>query len=258
MNPKEITTMVCFHDLLGFGEMVSVSGGTFTSKVGEIAHQRISLLRQTVSDVSREFPTGTRLFQMNDSAIAVCDLELDINSMHVDAEHIACDIPKRETAVKALNFLGASAKLHHKTIQCEQNHTIGPAGRTFVVIGKRWPIPTLNDSIVDVPELQANLAFAEAHTADSMGSKHGFGNGVFDNFYVNDYMWFLLMGGVASWQDIMGNLAGLGNKDLPFPQNLRPVGSTPIVVNIFHRKRSFFSLMSHHAIDINTRLSSHG
>lgn len=254
MNVSEITTMVCFHDLLGFGDMVSVSGGTFDSAVGAIAHKRISLLRQSISHVSAEFPQGTRLFQMNDSAIAVCDIDFEIGSMHIDSGSISASHPSREVALKALKFLGASACLHHKTVQVEHDLKIGPAGRTFVVLGKRWPIPEVSDTVFDVQELQANLAFSEAHIADSMGSKYGFSGRAWDLLFVNDYMWFLMMVSGMSIPDIAPSLSALGKQGESFPKNLIADGTAKIEAEIFHRKRTFFSLLSHHAIDINKHL----
>lgn len=254
MPTNEITTMVCFHDLLGFGNMVSVSGGTFSSAVGEVAHKRVNMLRETVGEVASEFPKGTVLFQMNDSAVAVCDLDLDIGSMHVEAAAIHSEVPSKEVALKALHFVCASAKLHHRTIQKEHDGKIGPAGRTFVVLGKRWPVDSHNDSVADVPELQANLAFSEAYMADSYGAKAGFSDSVWSSIYINDHMWFLM--------STAPSLVGVGDllsKNLvggkgSFPENIR-ASSSAIETTIFHRKRKFYSVMSHHARDISKVLS---
>lgn len=257
MPTNEITTMVCFHDLLGFGDMVSVSGGTFASAVGEIAHKRINMLRETVSEVASEFPEGTVLFQMNDSAVAVCDLDFDIGSMHIDAASIRSKVASKDVTLKALHFVCASAKLHHRTIQKEHDGKIGPAGRSFVVLGKRWPVDSHNDKVTDVPELQANLAFSEAYMADSLGAKAGFSNRAWDSIYINDLMWFLMSTATLS---LLGRGASLsenlvGGKNGSFPENLRAPNSLAIETMIFHRKRTFHSVMSHHAIDISKVLT---
>lgn len=257
MQKEEILTMVCFHDLLGFGNMVSVSGGTFDSAVGEIAHKRIGMLRETVSEVTSDFPEGTSLFQMNDSAIAVCDLKHNIGSMHIESSSIGSRPPTKEIALKALNFVCASAKLHHRTIQKEHDSRIGPAGRSFIVLGKRWPIKNFNDTVTDVPELQANLAYSEAYAADTAGSKAGFDGRAWDNIYINDLMWFLMKTVNACIPDEIINLnANLScSPGTSFPDKILAPKSKPIETTIFHRKRTFYSVMSHHAIDISDGLS---
>ncbi len=254
MQKEEITTMVCFHDLLGFGNMISVSGGTLNSAVGTIAHQRIGMLRKTVNEVNHEFPEGTKLFQMNDSAIAVCDLDYNINSMHIDSGSIASQPPTAESAIKALNFVCASAKLHQRTIEKESDSKIGPAGRSFIVLGKRWPVPSYEDQVTDVAELQANLAYSEAYAADTAGSKAGFSGRSWDNIYINDMMWFLM----SIAKIVIPNEISKLNNNLTcnpgteFPNKIiAPLNDKPIELNIFHRKRTFYSVMSHHAISIN-------
>ncbi|MCK5268243.1 MAG: hypothetical protein KAR07_08750, partial [Spirochaetes bacterium] len=189
MEKNAITTMVCYHDLLGFGNMVSVSGGTLDSLVGKIAHQRVNILRETISEVKSDFPSETVFFQMNDTAIAVCDIDINISSMFVDSKSIGFQVPPHNEIKKALKFVCGSAKLHHRTIEKENNSQIGPAGRSFVVLGSRWPIDKYEDSVIDVPELQANLAFSEAYIADSIGSQAGFIARSFDSLYINDLMW---------------------------------------------------------------------
>ncbi len=237
--------MVCFHDLLGFGNMVSVSGGTLDSKMGEIAHRRIDLLRQTVGEVAKEFPEGTSLFQMNDSAVASCDIDLSIDSSHIDAAAMSSIIPQNEIAIKALHFLCASSILHRNTALKELRQRIGPAGRTFVVLGKRWPVTNYEDNVTDVPDLQANLAFSEAYIADSMGSKAGFTAGAWDSIYINDLMWFFLT--------LIGKpLSGLSSllKTFPlcettaFPKCLCASDIKEIETIIFHRKRVFHNINS--------------
>lgn len=256
MQAAEITTMVCFHDLLGFGDMVSVSGGTFNSAVGQIAHARIGMLRETVGEVASEFPAGTVFFQMNDSAVAVCDLDIQIGAMHVDSASIYVATPSEEAALKALKFVCASAKLHHRTIQKEHEGRFGPAGRSFVVLGKRWPINSYSGLVADVPELQANLAFSEAYIADSLGAKAGFGGRTWDNIYLNDFMWQLMR--IVGHSPKFGNLLSknlLGGAWGAFPENILAPDTVEIETTIFHRKRTFHSIMSHHAIDISKALS---
>jgi hypothetical protein len=63
VEPKNsLTTMVCFHDLLGYGEMVALSGGNLDSAVGKLAHERINLLRNTVSIIKHHFPENAIFF----------------------------------------------------------------------------------------------------------------------------------------------------------------------------------------------------
>lgn len=251
METKGITTMVCFHDLLGFGNMVSVSGGTLDSVMGEIAHRRIDLLRQTVGEVSKEFPDGTSLFQMNDSAVASCDIDLSIGSSHIDAGAISSLIPQEAVAKRALDFVCASSILHHNTALNELRERIGPAGRTFIVLGKRWPVENHEDCVTDVPALQANLAFSEAYIADSLGSKAGFIAGAWDSIYLNDLMWMFLT--------LVGKpLSGLSSlvKTIPicdtgvFPKCLCASEPREIEATIFHRKRVFHNISSLLAIGI--------
>ncbi|EAQ64100.1 hypothetical protein MED121_21061 [Marinomonas sp. MED121] len=254
MQEEEITTMVCFHDLLGFGNMVSVSGGTLSSAVGEIAHKRIGMLRETVNEISNDFPDGTKLFQMNDSAIAVCDLDYNIGSMHIDSGSIVSQPPPAEVAKKALEFVCASSKLHQRTIQKESESKIGPAGRSFIVLGKRWPVKQFDDQVTDVPELQANLAYSEAYAADTAGSKLGFGGRAWDSIYINDMMWFLMSISKTVIPNEINNLnANLScSPGVEFPQKIiAPKNNKPIEIDIFHRKRTFHCVMSHHAIGIS-------
>ena len=251
MTKTEITTMVCLHDLLGYGDMVSVSGGTLDSAVGKIAHQRISMLRKTISEVRKEFPADTTFFQMNDSAVAVCDVEHDIGSMHVESTAISSKTPSPTSAIKLLKFVCGCAHLHQSTLKKEQIERIGPAGRTFIVLGKRWPIENHDDTIIDVPQLQANLAYAEAYMADLAGSKAGFLGRVWENIYLNDLMCFFL----GTIKTCIPDKINLLNQRLSvkndFPKSILTPDSQKIELTIFHRKRSFYSIMSHHTIDIN-------
>ena len=56
---KAKTCILMFHDLLGFGNLISSSCGTLDSSVGEIAYQRILNLKQSVSSVKTYFPDNT-------------------------------------------------------------------------------------------------------------------------------------------------------------------------------------------------------
>jgi hypothetical protein len=68
-----ITTLVGFHDLLGYGDMIAASSGTLGSAVGEIAYRRILGLQRSVAEVRHCFPDGTRFFHINDTVTAYLD-----------------------------------------------------------------------------------------------------------------------------------------------------------------------------------------
>lgn len=249
---ESISTLVAFHDLLGFGELVAASGGTLDSAVGRVAYSRIEALRSTAYDTQPLFPTGTTVFQFNDSVMALLDVDVDITSAHTDATGIGGQPLARQTCLQILRFLGASAVLHHECIKREEQDRLGPAGRTFVVLGKRWPLRTVDDRMTDVLLLQANLAFAEAYTAEAKGSSVGFGGRTFENLFVNDLLWFCLSILPTSLLPAdMALLRAVGVGDKPFPARLQQEDSRrPVEVSIFHRPRKFFSLMSHHAINL--------
>lgn len=254
--PKSITTMVCYHDLLGYGDMVSVSGGNLDSIVGQIAHHRIDTLRHTISAIKKQFPTGSSFFQINDSIIVTCDIDYQIKSMHIDSRSISSSLPSAAASIEALKFVCGAASLHQETINNDNEKEIGPGGRTFIVLGKRWPISQLNDGVQDIPELQANLAYAEAYIADSLGSKFGFLGQAWENIYINDNMQFLLSIASASIPDEIEKLCKLHPTINHFPRNIMNQELDPIDVLIFHRKRRFYSLLSHYAKDISEALSS--
>lgn len=238
------TTLVCFHDLLGFGEMVALSGGSLDSAVGELCRKRIEALRKNVGVAESEFPSGTKLFQMNDSAVAVCDIDHYISRMHLQKQGVSSNNPDRKTFIKVTKFLIASAEMHMRTEFGEEQTRIGPAGRTIVVAGHRWPINLeQSDSVADVPELQANLAFSEAYLVDSQGSSIGL-NGL--SMYMNDLMFWLLKLGSEQSPDIAGKLAGsVDVRGTPFPELTQFAQGPNVTATIFHRKVEYCELHSH-------------
>jgi hypothetical protein len=164
---KAKRTIVAFHDLLGFGEMVAASGGTFDSAVGAVAFARIKSLRESIDSVHGQFPAGTTFFHFNDTLTAHLDVDIEIGSSHTDSTGIGMAPPKRHEVLKTIRMLGAAATLHQRSIATEDADRIGAAGRTFVVMGKRWELGTgPSGPVMEIPHLQANLAFAEAHLAE--------------------------------------------------------------------------------------------
>jgi hypothetical protein len=249
---RAVTTLVCLHDLLGYGELIASSGGTLDSAAGEIAYNRIVALRQSLETCAGLFPSGTTLFHFNDTATAILDVEVMISSSHTDSSGIANVRVQRDECHRILKFLGACAALHQQSISTEEEARLGPAGRTFVVLGKRWDLPTRAPTqALHVPTLQANLAFAEAYAADSIGSSGGFGQRSFYNLYVNDYLWHVLITMKLSLTPADATaLSELGNRDEGFPRSLMSPDVAPIDIFVFHRRRRFYSLMSHHGKDL--------
>jgi hypothetical protein len=252
------TTLVGFHDLLGFGELLASSGGTLDSAVGNLAHRRILALRDSIADVEESFPQGTMFFHFNDTVTAYLDVDIQISSSHTDPGGIGCLPIARQECIKVLQFISACATLHQRSIAREEEERIGPAGRTFIVLGNRWRLETVaSKRIFEVPPLQANLAFAEAYLADRAGSKAGFAHRTYYQIYVNDYVWFVLCAArLTLTQGEQSRLAALGAKEEAFPSNLCPPDEQPIYVEIFHRRREFHSVMSHHACNIAAALRS--
>jgi hypothetical protein len=241
---KAKTTLVCFHDLLGFGEMVALSGGSLDSAVGELCLRRIEALRKNVGIAEPEFPSGTKLFQMNDSAVAVCDIDHYISRNHLQKPGVSSNKPDREIFIKVVQFLIASAEMHTRTEFEEERTRIGPAGRTIVVAGHRWPISLAqSDKVADVPELQANLAFSEAYLVDSQGSSIGL-KGL--SMYMNDLMYWLLKLGSEQSPDIASKLSNsVDVRGMPFP-DLTQFGQGPsVTATIFHKKVEYLELHSH-------------
>jgi hypothetical protein len=254
---RGITTLVCFHDLLGFGDLLASSGGSLDSAVGEIAYQRIVGLQRSITDVKDDFPSATQFFHFNDTVTAYLDVPtVSIRASHTDAG-VAATSPNRDEYLTVLQFLSASARLHQKSIEREENGRIGPAGRTFVVIGKRWHVePLSSPGVIDVPQLEANLAFAEAYAADSIGSRAGFTHSNLGRMYINDHLQFLLfLSSVGLTREDMGWLETISSPPEPFPQNIYTKPVQPITVDTFHRKREYFSVRAHHVANISRALA---
>ena len=254
---KAVPTIVCFHDLLGYGELLATSGGTLDSAVGEIAYKRILGLQRSVAEVSTEFPDDTMFFHFNDTVTAYLDVDIQIGSPHTDPSSISGSPIPRAKFLKILHFLGGCAKLHQRSIQREEQERMGPAGRTFVVLGVRWTLDSSSaENIFDVPPLQANLAFAEAYLAEAAGARSGFNHRSFYRLYINDYVWFVLRSASLSLtEDEYSKLCELGLREHKFPQNLLSPETQPIPLEIFHRPRTFYSVMSHHTKDIARTLA---
>jgi hypothetical protein len=249
---KAKTTVVVLHDLLGFGDMVAASGGTFDSAVGAIAFARIGALRESINSVHARFPAGTTFFHFNDTLTAHLDVDIDIGSSHTDATGIGMAPPRRTELLRVIQMFGAAAALHQGSIAREDEDRIGAAGRTFVVMGKRWELGTgPSGPIFEIPHLQANLAFAEAHLAEKAGSGAGFSHRSFNRLYVNDLLWFTLVAAhVSLTNEERGRLDQIGLKEKGWPSNLLSPDAVPVKISLFHRERTFFSMMSHHALDL--------
>ena len=250
------TTLVGFHDLLGFGELLASSEGTLNSAVGEIAHKRILGLRQSVAEIQNEFPKDAMFFHFNDTVTVYLDVDVDIDSSHTDPSGIAATPVKRSQYEKILRFVSGCGALHQRSIAREDEDRLGAAGRTFIVLGKRWDLgKTDSKRIFEVPPLHANLAFAEAYLADQSGSRGGFLHRTFYRIYVNDFLWLILCaGGSTLSHEKLSRLSTLGDSKEQFPGNLCAPGTDPVSIEIFHRKRVFRSLMSHHVCDISKTL----
>jgi hypothetical protein len=245
-------TLVGFHDLLGFGELLASSGGTLDSAVGELAYRRIVALRASVAEVEQAFPIGTMFFHFNDTVTAYLDVDVQITSSHTDPAGIGGAPISPSEGARILHFISGCANLHQRCIGREEEERIGPAGRTFVVLGRRWELdPSPSGQVFEIPPLQANLAFAEAYLADSAGSNVGFSHRSYYRMYVNDYTWFILNTvSTALTPQQQLRLGALGAKERPFPDNLCSPNASPISVDIFHRRRTFYSLMSHHTCKV--------
>jgi hypothetical protein len=255
---KSRSTLVGFHDLLGFGELLASSGGTLDSAVGEVAYRRILALRSSIIEVEKAFPDGTMFFHFNDTVTAYLDVEVQIQSSHTDPAGIAAIPVARSEYVKILQFISGCAALHQRSIAREEENRIGPAGRTFVVLGNRWDLGSLkSDRVFEVPPLQANLAFSEAYLADGAGSRAGFSHRSFDRLYVNDHVWFILSAATSTLTgEERSKLDALGSTNETFPLNLCSPDIKPISLEIFHRRRTFQSVMAQRAVDLARALAA--
>lgn len=154
---------------------------------------------------------------MSDSAIAVYDIDHFISRMHLHKQGVSSNNPNREILIRTIQFLVASAELHMRTEFGEERTRIGPAGRTIVVAGHRWPIDLdSSDDVIDAPELQANLAFSEAYLVDRQGSSIGL-KGL--SMYMNDLFFWLLKLGTDESPDVATALeASVDVRGMPFPE----------------------------------------
>jgi hypothetical protein len=258
----EKATLVLHSDLLGFGNLVASANGTFSSPVGKSAFRRVELLRTALFECEKLFPADTVFFQLNDLVVACLDLDVDVSSMTIDAASISSRPIGEFESKNILQFISAAASFHQKTLNYENTEQLGQGPRSFIVLGKRWEISSkpVGSRIVDTPQLQANMAFAEAYQGDSLGSSAGFKGSAWDRLFINDYLWHLLIGisCPAARQlaklpaDILKRLDSLGIPGGMFPDNL--VRNGKINVSIFHRERQFVPLMSHHACEIQSQV----
>lgn len=248
------TCLVMHHDLLGFGNLISASAGTLDSAVGRIAYQRIVNLRNVYNALKNNFPVNTHMIHFNDSVCAVIDVECNIKPSVTDPSSFQDYLISTETFSIIIDFLSSAATLHQKIIHSEEDGKLGPGGRTIVVMGKRWDIVEDDVDSNGVQFLQANLAFSEAYLADSLGSQVGLNNRCYYNLYINDYLWHSLRFAQYDPSRVhelaVNRLQQFGVSGLPFPENLRSPDIAPSTLTLFHRKRQFFSLMSHHVCNL--------
>jgi hypothetical protein len=230
------------------------------------------------------FPTAQTFLHFNDTVTTCLDVDINITWGHAIPPGLGiAGFTARAEYLKVLHFVSGCATLHQRSIQREERERIGPAGRTFVVMGKRWALdqsPTEN--VFDIPVLQANLAFSEAYLADSAGSGKGFNHRSYDRLYINDYVHAILLSAAASpvmlpeppepsgpgakeWAAVLSesrrqqqppltdeeqnSLDRLGSRRTRFPLNIL-TPDKPIEILLFHRMRTFYSVMAHHAWDI--------
>lgn len=244
-----------YSDLLGFGNLVASANGTFESPVGSVALKRVEALRSAFFKNTNHFPGSTKFFQLNDLVIASLDVSMEFGAMTIDPRSTFSKPLNAEQSATLLSFLSAVGKFHQDVLNTEELNHLGQGCRTFIVLGQRWAVSEMppRTNLADIPELQANMALAEAYTADSIGSAGGFQHSPWDRLYVNDHFWQSLVSASAplarSHSTIPHNrlqqLDGLGipNSGAKFPDNLSR--NSPIKVKIFHREREFRSLMSH-------------
>lgn len=259
----EKVAIVLYSDLLGFGNLVASANGTFSSPVGKSAFRKIELLRQSLFESESLFPKGTKFFQLNDLVVANFDLDVDVASMTIDPASIASKPIAENESRNLLKFISAAATFHQTALNYENNEQLGQGPRTFLVLGKRWLISEKpkNSEAIDTPELQGNMALAEASQADGLGSSAGFSGSPWDRLFVNDYIWHLLVSIscplARQYAKLpLAELEKLDNIGMPgalFPDNL--VRNSKIKVKIFHREREFIPLMSHHTCGIQNLLN---
>ncbi len=252
------TGIVCaslYFDLLGYGSLISSSCGTLDSAVGMIALKRIENLLDCYNKIYKCFPKNTESFQFNDSIFASLDLNIHIGSSITDSTGIASEIIVKKEIYKLIKFVATCGKLHQVVIASEEEERLGPAGRSIICIGKRWNINS-KCPFLSHESIQANLAVAESYIIDSMGNSAGFNQRCFYNFFVNDMVWFVLKVAKASLDsNDVKFLNNVVRENENFPDNLlSPKVESPIVAKVFHRKREYYSLMSHHVCNIDSFL----
>lgn len=258
MNP--IATLVMYSDLLGFGNLVSSANGTFASPVGKVALERIESLRNSIFNNEIHFPINTKFYQLNDLVVANMDVNLVVSSMTIDPSSTSSQPASAAVIMDVLKFMSAAAKFHQDILNSDNQNQAGQGCRTFLVLGQRWTVSSKpsTSNVMDTFELQANMALAEAYSADSQGSGAGFQGGPWDRFYVNDYLWHTLVDASAPLARQLAQIPlatlqrldgfGVPNRGLLFPDNLSR--EPTIKIKIFHRTREFHSLMSHWACKI--------
>ncbi len=203
MHDNQLAVMVCFHDLVGFGSMISPDTGTFTSE----AIDRLENMRLNKKDVSMLYPENTSFHIINDSVTANSDLDKKATKVDFQKEKpplITHFNPAR--AIDVIRFFHASLKLHLKTFNSEESKGLGGGARTFIVLGFRWKIGE------DESHLHANTAFAEAYKADDMGSKAGFIPKPVENCFFVDGDFRHLLASSFDYAKRMASFTGDGEK----------------------------------------------
>ena len=233
---KSQASLVAVYDLLGFGELLAASGGTLDSVVGRAALKRIEGLRRAIREVVEQFPQGTSFLHLNDMLMAHLPVDLEVTPSLVEPGAMGIAPPSRGEFVRVLGFLSAAAALHVRSVKIEDAERLGPGGRTFVVLGKRWELlGPAAEGVVDVAPLQANLAFAEAYLADKAGSAAGFSHSSWSRMYINDHLQAILVhAGILLHPEELEKLGGSG---VSFPKSLETENAKPVRVVTFHRDR---------------------
>ena len=270
MAQEPISTLVMFHDLLGFGSALSASGGRFDSAMGNVAFQRIIKLRQTLESNTHRFPEKTEFFHYNDAVVAIIDAQANVTAEHISPSSQSVSIDPLGY-FELLKFVGAASTIHDETRKLENQEKLGPGGRTFVILGKRWNLPpTDNNTIQKVDKLHANLAFAEAYAADNSGKSGGFDHPRHSSMYINDHIdtAFSMLAAKrqifrSHRQDLIDPIMKANSETcelfwpaldelIPgtkpkFPENICLKEHEPAKLEIFHRSRVFKSVTAHYA-----------
>lgn len=182
-------SVVCWFDLLGYGDMIAAANFNPLHTKATEAMVRLRAFHELVASHSaRHFPT----LVMNDGAVAYRDLSFRTSPPTLDflsrAWHLYSDIQRLE---RAHGLPGARAVLaagfrmrgrragrdavssHFKSVmkryqdrQIDANQAIREAAR-------------IRQSFDVVPQLQANFAFTKAYVAENSGTKGGLGGAKF-------------------------------------------------------------------------------